>query len=197
MKVPSWHAAPDPLIWRWCRVRGSSTPKLLLDSACKQGPLNEERQNKQFKEALRLSFKPHGPAVDCWETAAANRGGICEEEGATAEQRLQTGSGLSGQLSNTCGLSKQDCNYESKLCLPVGRAWAEMLLPGYQSFELHMRTSLESPLDLQDSILFGVTSGMILMSLIFSFARGYDINDFFRCIKNFFFKLRGFPKGPL
>ena len=108
MKVPSWHTAPDPLIWRWCRVRGSSTPKLLLDSACKQGPLNEERQNKQFKEALRLSFKPHGPAVDCWETAAANRGGICEEEGATAEQRLQTGSGLSGQLSNTCGLSKQD-----------------------------------------------------------------------------------------
>ena len=63
-----------------------------------------------------------------------------------------------------------------------------MLLPGYQSFELHMRTSLESPLDLQDSILFGVTSGMILMSLIFSFARGYDINDFFRCIKNFFFE---------
>ena len=85
------------------------------------------------------------------------------------------------------GSANRICNYESKLCLLVGRAWAEMLLPGYQSFELHMLTSLESPLDLQDSILFGVTLGMILMSLIFSFARGYDINDFFRCIKNFFF----------
>lgn len=58
---------------------------------------------------------------------------------------------------------------------------------GYQSFELHMGTLLDSPFDPQDSVLFGVTSGMILMSLIFSFATGYDINDFFRCIKKFFF----------
>lgn len=59
------------------------------------------------------------------------------------------------------------CSYKSKLCFDVDRVWGETLLHVYWSFKLDIHTSLISPLNLKDSIIFWDKLGIVLISSVF------------------------------